>query len=291
MEELGGAITDVREQQKSDRESISAMLDGEIERISTDINMKMNANLSDTHQRIDGVESRLGGVESRLGGAESRLGGVESRLGGVEAGVSYVTARVEFVRTETMYEVMYGRGKTPKAKTEPKVLNLTKLQSMSGAIRLNVGCGHIPMDGYLNVDRRELPGVDVVAEAAEMPFEPGSVCELFSSHLIEHFPQEEFKRVVVPYWHALLQDGGVLRAVMPDSETMIRKNAEGEYPFEKLRLVTFGAQDYDGDFHFNMFSRETLNNILAEAGFRNIAFPVVGRINGDCYEMEVSAVK
>ena len=38
-----------------------------------------------------------------------------------------------------------------------------------------------------------------------------------------------------------------------------------------------------------MFTPESLKALLEEAGFRDVAFPVIGRPNGRCYEMEVSA--
>lgn len=42
----------------------------------------------------------------------------------------------------------------------------------------------------------------------------------------------------------------------------------GEYPFEQLREVTFGGQDYDGDFHYNTLTTGT--KLLKEAGFVNV---------------------
>lgn len=197
--------------------------------------------------------------------------------------------RTEFVRKEMLYEVQHR--KEPASGPVVKILSGEKLESMSGGLRVNVGAGHLPLKDYINVDMRELPGVDVVAPAEGLPFGAESVTELFSSHLIEHFPLEKFDRVVLPHWRGLIRNGGVLRAVLPDWETMIKEYAVGNYDFEKLRLVTFGAQDYDGDFHYNMFSQKGLKGILEKAGFRDVSFPVSGRGNGDCFEMEVRAVK
>ena len=45
---------------------------------------------------------------------------------------------------------------------------------------------------------RDLPGVDVVAKAGDLPFEPGSVDEIYSAHLLEHFPQEAMRRRLLP---------------------------------------------------------------------------------------------
>ena len=53
--------------------------------------------------------------------------------------------------------------------------------------------------------------------------------------------------------------------------------------------MTFGEQEYAGDFHFNMFSQESLRELLSAAGFVNIEMVEVGRRNGVCYEMEIAA--
>jgi hypothetical protein len=205
--------------------------------------------------------------------------------------VKYLLERVEFVRRETLLEVRYGAGVGPagRAAAEPKVIDPAKLKKAAGKLKVNVGCGHIALDGYINVDRRELPGVDVVAEANNMPFGRGTVSEFFSAHLLEHFPIEQLRREILPYWKTLLKPEGQLRAVVPDAEAMIAEYAAGRYSYSDLREVTFGGQDYDGDFHYNMFTPESLAVLLHEAGFSRVDVPIKGRRNGACYEFEVTA--
>jgi hypothetical protein len=173
-----------------------------------------------------------------------------------------------------------------------RVANLERVNAMTArGLRLNVGCGHIPLDDYVNVDVRDLPGVDIVAEAGAIGVEPASVTEIFSSHLLEHFPQEALKRRILPHWSALLREGGRLRAIVPDGDAMIRQCASGEYSFADFREVLFGAQDYQGDFHFNLLTPESLSVMLAGTGYKDIAVPVRGRRNGQCFEFEISARK
>jgi predicted SAM-dependent methyltransferase len=155
---------------------------------------------------------------------------------------------------------------------------------------LNLGCGHVPLDGFVNVDMRGLPGVDIIAPVDDIPVGPGTVSEIFSSHLLEHFPQEALRRNLLPYWSSLLAPGGLFRAVVPDGEAMLAKAAEGSYPFHDFREVLFGSQDYTGDFHYNMFTPDSLAELLTEAGFKDIAVTARGRQNGRCYEFEIAAV-
>jgi hypothetical protein len=216
--------------------------------------------------------------------------------------------RVEFIRRELMYELHYaGAGSTPTSEAEaasgapekslsaeltPKVVDAQKIEELRKQdLRLNLGCGHVPMAKYVNVDMRELPGVDVVAGVDNLPFEPGTVSEIFSSHLVEHFPHEMLVRRLLPHWHALLQEGGVLTVVAPDGPAMIDSVARGEISFDIYREVLFGAQEYIGDFHYNLLAPDEFAEVLAGAGFANVTIKEKARRNGLCYEFEISARK
>lgn len=219
---------------------------------------------------------------------------VDRRLGGHD--LTAIWDRIEFVRRELMFEQRYGRGGAMSAPAgqsttvAARVIATEKLEAMRASpegIRLNLGCGHIPLEGYLNVDMRDLPGVDVVAAVDNLPFSPNTVAEVSSAHLLEHFPEEMLRRNLLPYWHSMLRPGGRFRAVVPDGQEMLSKVASGEMSFADFREVLFGAQDYEGDFHYDMFTPASLTALLEEAGFRDVAVPVAGRRNGKCYEFEI----
>jgi predicted SAM-dependent methyltransferase len=212
----------------------------------------------------------------------------------VPAALRSLNNRVEFVRRELMFEMRYGaRSKqlgSASTDVQPRIISAEKVATArKNALRLNLGCGHVALGEYINIDRRELSGVDVIADVASLPFEKSEVDEIFSAHVLEHFPQEQLKRELLPYWKSLLKPGGIFRAVVPDAEFMIKEYCQSNYPYAHLREVTFGSQDYDGDFHFNMFSREQLSELLTEAGFSNVQFEAKGRQNGICFEMAVMA--
>jgi SAM-dependent methyltransferase len=200
--------------------------------------------------------------------------------------------RFQFVRNELLYELRYGQHVQPQdALVEPKVLNHAKVEANRDALRVNLGCGHIPLSEYINIDLRPLDGVDVTADVRELPFEPDSVAEIYSAHLIEHFPEEELRRRVLPHWVSRLRPGGTFVAIVPDATTMIAEYVAGGLSFDTLREVTFGDQEYDGDFHFTMFTPESLTDLLTSSGLEDVAMRVTGRRNGACYEMEVEARK
>lgn len=218
---------------------------------------------------------------------------VETSVDDLHKRMTEVIERFEMVRREVLYEMRYGMhaAASPAKRLEPRVIAREKVAAaMVQGPRLNIGCGHVALDGYVNVDGRELPGVDIVADVTGLPFDPGTVREIFSSHLVEHFPQEQLRRSLLPYWKSLLMPQGVLRAVVPDGEAMLQGVAANTYPFEEFREVLFGAQDYRGDFHYNLLTPRSFGELLAEAGFQVIEVPAKGRRSGKCFEFEIKAV-
>lgn len=164
-----------------------------------------------------------------------------------------------------------------------------RIAAMGQHIRVNLGCGEKPWADYINVDFRELPDVDVVAEVQSLPFEPGSLAELASAHLVEHFREHQLRTRILPYWKSLLRPGGALRIICPNWAAMLERLQGGRMSMAEFKLVTFGAQDYAGDDHFAMYTPETLAALLAECGFARAEVLATDRMNGICPEMEVLA--
>ena len=123
--------------------------------------------------RLDETNSQLKAMTDTL---KWRLDETQGRLDGFASAASYSASRIEFVRRELMYEMRYGsaEGSTDHAPltAHAQILATEKVEAArNGLLRLNLGCGHIPLEGYVNIDRRPLPGVDVVSEAEDLPFE------------------------------------------------------------------------------------------------------------------------
>jgi Methyltransferase domain len=262
----------------------------EVSRLASSIPEASKVQVSPLIAKVQDVETHLQSVERQL---QEDIGGRGRR---VDDTLRFLLDRVEFVRRELMFEVRYGaRNEAPSGSSrrgvEPRILSPEKVEAarVSGPLRLNIGCGHVPEDNYINIDMRELPNVDVVAEAGALPFEPGSVDEIYSAHLVEHFPQQELQRWLLPHWRNLLKPGGRIRAITPDGEAMLAGIAQGSYTFNDFREVLFGGQDYEGDFHYNLFTPNSLRRTVEDAGFTDIGIPMRGRRNGQCFEFELTA--
>jgi predicted SAM-dependent methyltransferase len=280
----------------ADNERFTAFFHHEFPKILeslSEINHRQSRIAAEQESLAQSVPVALRAIRRDLHHLGNELGQKVSEL---SDGSGYLFGRVEFVRRELLYELRYGASVQPGAgerlEASTQILAPEKLKdAREKGPRLNLGCGHVPLDGYLNVDRRALPGVDLVAEVDDLPFEDGEVAEIHSAHVLEHFPQEQLRRSLLPYWNRLLRTGGTLRAVVPDAEAMMDRYSRGDYPYQSLREVTFGGQDYEGDFHFNMFTPASLTELMEEAGFKDVRIVESGRRNGECYEFEIVATK
>lgn len=87
-----------------------------------------------------------------------------------------------------------------------RAISLTLKPSRSRVL-LNLGCGEYAIDGFVNVDNRPFPWVDVVHDLSRYPWPwtDASVDGIFASHVVEHIPRsslisfiEESARVLKP---------------------------------------------------------------------------------------------
>lgn len=75
------------------------------------------------------------------------------------------------------------------------------------SLRLDLGGGKDPLPGHVNVDLRELPEVDIVASADDLPFDDGSVDRIHANSLIPHIHD---LNQAMEEWHRVLKPGGEL---------------------------------------------------------------------------------
>lgn len=258
-------------------------------------------------QRVVNIEQQLNtdrdALLARITTLESYLTGTAGNTG-IWTQLEQLAERNEAARAEVLYEVRRLAAKIPatgiqagdqqpvqatKAPSQPRILNPAKLAAHQDQARINLGCGTLIDPDRLNIDARELPGVDILADVAKLPFTPGSVAEIHAAHLLEHFTELDLRERLLPYWRGLLRPGGQLIAVVPDAVAMLEAYQIDQFSFEDLRLITFGGQDYDGDFHFTMFSPESLSRLLRASGFAEPDILARARRNGQCLEMEIRA--
>lgn len=244
---------------------------------------KFYAQVHRINQRLDEQQSHF---ETEFYAQVHRI---NLRLDGQQSGLK---KEFDTLRQEVLHELRY----THPGEARQQVLSIidparVEARRAADGLRLNVGCGHKPDPDRINIDMRELPGVDIVTDVERLPFQAGEVREIYSAHLLEHFPLEQLRRQILPCWCALLARGGELRAVVPDTQAMLGAYAAGEISFSDLHLVMFGGQEYEGDFHHAMFTPESLVELFHDQGLTDVRIEARQRENGLCYECQVVGVK
>ena len=144
--------------------------------------------------RLAALEQGRAEMEPRLRSLDESVQALGESLRTLDKEVAYVQRRGEVIRREVMYDARYGRGVEA---VEPPKLDMSKLR-VNGELRLNLGSGTVPREGFVNVDARELDGVDLIADVRELPFDPRTVAEIYSSHLVAHFPIKSFAECFSP---------------------------------------------------------------------------------------------
>ena len=151
-------------------------------------------------------------------------------------------------------------------------------------MKLNLGSADSKINGFLNIDIRNVPGVDVVADVAHLPFKDNSIDECIAYNILEHFAPDRI-HAVLKEWHRVLKPGGKLRVGVPDGELIFDRYKKGILPpvnkkpgWEGLVHSLFGnmkelrqrhGEEAEKYMHHMLFSEDYLKKCLAAAGFTN----------------------
>lgn len=134
--------------------------------------------------------------------------------------------------------------------------------------------------GYATCDIRDLPNVDYVCSADALPFEDGTVDEVYSRHVVEHFTLKEFLKVLQE-WNRVLKVGGELYIICPNLLWHLKQVLDGSHESfytktsgQNARYWGFGSlfgwQQDAYDVHKFGYYFELLRDMLSEFGFAQI---------------------
>lgn len=147
-------------------------------------------------------------------------------------------------------------------------------------VKINYGCGNVKQPGYVNVDVRWTPSVDIIGDlhwcAKNLP---GRCDEVYLSHVLEHyaFPGKALRRgsntvlgALVDI-HAMLKRNGIIRVAVPDFEAIARLYFDKKHSlYPRLAGRLCGEQDYPQNLHKSVFDRKYLSYCLESVGFNDI---------------------
>lgn len=129
---------------------------------------------------------------------------------------------------------------------------------------LHLGCGYTILPGFINLDIRDIDGIDKVSEVYPLPYKDNTFDLIYGSHLLEHFPRDK-TLFILKEWVRVLRKGGTLRLSVPSLEALI-KIYQQENDLSQIIGPLYGKQDYPYNYHYTVFDYKTLKKLMEEAG-------------------------
>ena len=171
-------------------------------------------------------------------------------------------------------------------------------------IKLEIGCGLTPREGYEHLDIQPFPHIEYVADAMHIPLGDKTVSEIYTVNTIEHFWWFEIEPLLKE-WYRVMENGGLLTVYTVDSEQTFKdfynggwKNEVDLCPKEKgynwiyrsdtdrnmwLNFKLHGTNNL-GDAHRTTFTFEMMKTCMEIAGFKDVQ-----RIGESNYVLGVTA--
>jgi predicted SAM-dependent methyltransferase len=141
----------------------------------------------------------------------------------------------------------------------------------NGKVLLHVGCGKINSPEFINIDAQALPHVHVVtADISSLgDFSNDSVDLVYMCHILEHIKKDSLVNVLTEM-KRILKKEGVLRLSVPDFDRLIEVYIASDRDVDSIHPQLMGGQDHAYNFHYSVFNRRNLSDLLEKVGFCEI---------------------
>lgn len=136
-------------------------------------------------------------------------------------------------------------------------------------MKLHLGSGSRHINGYLNIDIRQLDGVDIVDDIKTLKsYKPYSIEVIYASHVLEHIGRYEYMNVLAR-WYEILEPNGILRISVPDFEKLFLYYEKFK-DLKKILGFIYGGQNYEYNYHYCGWDFNSLHDDLIKVGFSKI---------------------
>lgn len=140
---------------------------------------------------------------------------------------------------------------------------------MTDLIRLNLGCGNILLDGFINVDLYN-PSADVEMDIAHLTYPDNYADLIYSCHTLEHFHFHDGINVLKE-WYRVLKPGGIISIETPDFLASCKKFIESDTMQQINMYSHFFAKPWvQGETHLFLYTETQLRWSLEQTGFINV---------------------
>jgi predicted SAM-dependent methyltransferase len=140
-----------------------------------------------------------------------------------------------------------------------------------GPLRLHVGSGKARLEGWVNMDIQDLPGVDVVCDVTRGLGLTGAEA-VFAEHFLEHLPLDAALRFLGEVHRALAPEGR-LRLTTTNLEWVWATHYDlAAAPEEKQSMALRANRAFRAWGHEMVWNRSLLEGALLACGFRDLSW-------------------
>jgi SAM-dependent methyltransferase len=151
------------------------------------------------------------------------------------------------------------------------------METTKQPLRLHLGCGDKYLEGYVNIDFPQsehtvmAPKADRIADIRTLSFPEGTVQEVRSHHLLEHFTRPAALRLLMN-WRRWLTPDGELVVETPDFEISAQEFLRTSSMKRRFGLGRhmFGSQEASWAEHRDFWDKRKFQFVLKKLGYRNI---------------------
>ncbi len=149
----------------------------------------------------------------------------------------------------------------------------------SNGLKLHLGCGQFPKEGWVNIDLNDK--ADITLDLREsLPFRDSSCEIVYSEHFLEHIDYPENVIALLKECYRALEPGGIFSAGVPDTEWPLLEYAgvKQDGYFEKAKALWhpkwcetemehINYHFRQGSDHRFAYDFKTLKHVLSGVGF------------------------
>ena len=148
--------------------------------------------------------------------------------------------------------------------------------------RIHIGAGAQHLEGWINVDLRPLPGVDVIADVTQgLAFRDAQA--VYAEHFLEHLWPDQALAFLGEV-HRVLDEPGRLRLSTPNLDWVWRSHYRLDVA--EVHKKHFGImlnRAFHGWEHKFLWNRELLTEALEAVGFRDLQWHRYGQSDSDLF--------
>lgn len=143
-------------------------------------------------------------------------------------------------------------------------------KQMEPGIKVHLGSGGVNIQGWINIDARNLPHIHLVTKNFGLEeFVDGSISEIYLCHVLEHFSFDALDPILSTF-HRKLKSGGLLRISVPSFDSIIDIYKNNGSKLDLVKYALMGGQGYEYNYHKSVFNKECLSGLLRNNGYGDI---------------------